>query len=88
MRLASAPRALNALASNDDRARAPITAASTNTITMPATVGTTSGVNSSPTPTCSAVAARVAGPPQGRMFIVPAAMAVVHVRISGSIPSR
>ena len=46
------------------------------------------GTNSSPALTCSAVAARVVGPPHGSMFIVPAASAVMQVRLSGLIAAR
>ena len=59
-----------------------------NTAATPAIVGTMSGRKSSETDTSRAAAARLVGPPHGRMFIVPAASAIVDVSASGSMRRR
>ena len=70
------------------RSRRPMRSANTNTPTSPTSIAGMTGTNSSPALTCSAVAARVVGPPHGSMFIVPAASAVMQVRLSGLIAAR
>jgi hypothetical protein len=62
--------------------------AKTKTPTIPTSIAGTTGRNSSPALTCKAVTARVVGPPHGSMFIVPAARAVMQVRLSGLIAAR
>ncbi len=48
----------------------------------------TSGTNTSPGSTCSAVAARAVGPPHGVRFITPLARMVTQVRLSAFMPRR
>ena len=70
------------------RSRRPIAIEKTNTPTRPVSIAGKTGRNTSLVLTCSADAARAVGPPHGRMFIVPAASAVVQVSVSGSMRNR
>ena len=57
-------------------------------VANPTSIAGMTGTKSVVALTCSAVAARVVGPPHGSMFIVPAASAVMQVSVSGLIAAR
>ena len=61
--------------------------ASNKTKSRPAPTGTSKGLNSSVTGTSRAEAARRVGPPQGRIFMVPAPRATIVARVVRRMPT-
>ena len=70
------------------RSERPSCQASSSTVAMPATMPGTIGLNSSEGDTFSTVAARIVGPPQGRMLSTPFARLATTVSTTGLSPSR